>query len=98
MKRNGYASGCVIEASQKRHLVGDEHHFADDQRRRSRDEEPAKLYQVIRQDQPLGEQDQVETDKEEDRRRNDLAKFLRSLASIRRANPVAQRTSETLKP
>src|SRR6516225_6206717 len=66
----------MIEATQERHLVGDQNDLADDQRRRGRDEEAGELDQVVFEDQPFGEEDEVEADEEEDRRRQDLAEFV----------------------
>jgi len=39
-------------------------------------DEPGELDEILGQDQPFGEEDQVEADKEKDRRRNDLAKLV----------------------
>ena len=64
-EQDGIRQGRIIEAVQEWHLVGDKHCFTDYQCACRRDEETSVLNKVVGEKKPFGEQDQVESDKEE---------------------------------
>ena len=60
LEQNGIGKRRIVEAAQEGHLVGNEHHLADDQRTGRRDEEACIFDEVLLQKQPLSEKNQVE--------------------------------------
>src|SRR5947208_16088120 len=60
----------MIEASQERHLVRNQHALSDKERAGRCDNKPSILNEIVFEYQPLSEQDQVEADEEEQGRRH----------------------------
>src|SRR6266404_2559418 len=87
LEKDGLCQWSVIEASQERHLICDQHHLADYQRRHRCNEEAGELDQIVGEDQPLGKQDEVETDEKEDGRRQHLSKLMQQDAPHSRQAP-----------